>query len=75
MKKIVLIAGLLVVSNGWADGLTLLCSGIATEESEIEKNTNIINKNSKKLIFLNYPGSEISMDLKRINSNLFEFKE
>ena len=38
-------------------------------------NTNIINKNSKKLIFLNYPGPEISIGLKKINSNLFEFKD
>ena len=37
-------------------------------------NTNIINKNSKKLIFLNYPGPEISIGLKKINSNLFEFE-
>ena len=38
-------------------------------------NTNIINKNSKKLILLNYPGSEIRIDLEKINSNLFEFKD
>ena len=35
-------------------------------------NTKIINKNSKKLILLNYPGSEIKMNLKKINNNLFE---
>ena len=38
-------------------------------------NTEIIDKNSKKLILLNYPGPEISIDLKNINSNLFEFKD
>ena len=38
-------------------------------------NTKIIDKNSKKLILLNYPGPEISIDLKNINSNLFEFKD
>ena len=35
-------------------------------------NTKIIDKNSKKLILLNYPGSEIKMNLKKINNNLFE---
>ena len=38
-------------------------------------NTEIINKNSKQLILLNYPGSEIRIDLKKINNNLFEFKD
>ena len=38
-------------------------------------NTKIIDKNSKKLILLNYPGSEIRIDLEKINSNLFEFKD
>ena len=38
-------------------------------------NTEIINKNSKKLILLNYPGSEIRVNLNKINNNLFELKE
>ena len=38
-------------------------------------NTKIIDKNSKKLILLNYPGLEIRIDLEKINSNLFEFKD
>ena len=38
-------------------------------------NTKIIDKNSKKLILLNYPGPEIRIDLEKINSNLFEFKD
>ena len=38
-------------------------------------NTKIIDKNSKKLILLNYPGPEIRMDLVKINSNLFKFKD
>ena len=38
-------------------------------------NTKIINKNSKKLILLNYPGPEIRIDLKRINNSLFEFED
>ena len=35
-------------------------------------NTKIINKNSKKFILLNYPGSEFKINLKRISNNLFE---
>ena len=35
-------------------------------------NTKIIDKNSKKLILLNYPGSEFKINLKKINNNLFE---
>jgi|TARA_B100001971_G_C17770307_1_gene324588 hypothetical protein len=50
MKHLVKISAisllLLVVSNGWADGLSLLCSGIATEESEIEKNTKTCESDS-----------------------------
>ena len=38
-------------------------------------NTEIINKNSKKLILLNYPGSEIKINLNKINNNLFELKD
>ena len=38
-------------------------------------NTKIINKNSEKLILLNYPGPEIRIDLEKINSNLFEFED
>jgi len=38
-------------------------------------NTEIINKNSKKLILLNYPGSEIRVNLNKINNNLFELKK
>ena len=38
-------------------------------------NTEIINKNSEELILLNYPGPEIRIDLKKINQNLFEFKD
>ena len=38
-------------------------------------NTEIIDKNSKKLILLNYPGPEIRIDLEKIDSNLFEFKD
>ena len=38
-------------------------------------NTKIIDKNSKKLILLNYPGPEIRTHLEKINSNLFEFKD
>ena len=38
-------------------------------------NTKIIDKNSKKLILLNYPGPEIRIDLEKINSNLFEFED
>ena len=38
-------------------------------------NTEIIDKNSKKLILLNYPGPEIRTHLEKINSNLFEFKD
>ena len=39
------------------------------------RNTKKINKNSKQLILLNYPGSKIRIDLKKINNNLFEFKD
>jgi len=38
-------------------------------------NTEIINKNSEKLILLNYPGSEIRIDLEKNNQNLFEFND
>ena len=38
-------------------------------------NTEIVGKNSKKLILLNYPGPEITIDLKKINNNLFEFQD
>ncbi len=38
-------------------------------------NTEIIDRNSKKLILLNYPGPEIRIDLKKINNNLFEFED
>ena len=38
-------------------------------------NTETIDKNSKKLILLNYPGPEIRIDLKKINNNLFEFND
>ena len=38
-------------------------------------NTKIINKSSNKLILLNYPGPEMSIGLKKINKNLFEFKD
>ena len=38
-------------------------------------NIKTINKNSKKLILLNYPGPEIRIDLKRINNSLFEFED
>ena len=38
-------------------------------------NTKIIDKNSKKLILLNYPGSEIKINLNKINNNLFELKD
>ena len=35
-------------------------------------NTKNINKSSKKLILLNYPGSELKINLKKINNSLFE---
>jgi len=38
-------------------------------------NTEMVGKNSKKLILLNYPGPEITIDLKKINNNLFEFQD
>jgi len=38
-------------------------------------NTKIIDKNSKKLILLNYPGPKMSIGLKKINNNLFEFND
>ena len=38
-------------------------------------NTKIINKNSKKLILLNYPGSEFKINLKKIDNNLFELRD
>ena len=38
-------------------------------------NTEIINKNSKKLILLNYPGPKIKINLKKINNNLFELQQ
>jgi len=38
-------------------------------------NTKIINKNSEKLIFLNYPGSKIEINLVKISNHLFEFKD
>ena len=38
-------------------------------------NTEIINKNSKKLILLNYPGSKFKVNLRKIENNLFELKK
>jgi len=38
-------------------------------------NTKNINKSSKKLILLNYPGSELKINLKKINNNLFELSD
>ena len=38
-------------------------------------NTKNINKSSKKLIFLNYPGSELKINLKKINNSLFELSD
>ena len=38
-------------------------------------NTKIINKNSKKLILLNYPGPKYKINLSMINNNLFEPKD
>ena len=38
-------------------------------------NTKIINQRSNKLILLNYPGSAIKVNLKKLNNNLFEFKD
>ena len=37
-------------------------------------NTNTINKKSDKIIFLNYPGPEKKIELKKIKNNLYEFK-
>ena len=38
-------------------------------------NTKNINKSSKKLILLNYPGSELKINLKKINNSLFELSD
>ena len=38
-------------------------------------NTKNINKNSKKLILLNYPGSELKINLNKINNSLFELSD
>ncbi len=38
-------------------------------------NTRKVNKNSNKLIFLNYPGSNFTKELNKINNNLFELKD
>ena len=38
-------------------------------------NTKVINKKSKELVFLNYPGSEIKIDLEKISDHLFEFED
>jgi len=38
-------------------------------------NTKNINKSSKKLILLNYPGPELKINLKKINNSLFELSD
>ena len=38
-------------------------------------NTKNINKSSKKLILLNYPGSELKINLNKINNSLFELSD
>ena len=38
-------------------------------------NTKNINKSSKKLILLNYPGLELKINLKKINNSLFELSD
>ena len=38
-------------------------------------NTKNINQSSKKLILLNYPGSELKINLNKINNNLFELSD
>ena len=38
-------------------------------------NTKNINKSSKRLILLNYPGSELKINLKKINNSLFELSD
>ena len=38
-------------------------------------NTKNINKSSKRLILLNYPGSEFKINLKKINNSLFELSD
>ena len=38
-------------------------------------NTKNINKSSNKLILLNYPGSELKINLKKINNSLFELSD
>lgn len=38
-------------------------------------NTKIINENSKKIILLNYPGSEFKINLIKVSNNLFQLKD
>ena len=38
-------------------------------------NTKIINKSSKKIILLNYPGPEFKINLIKVNDNLFKLKD
>jgi hypothetical protein len=38
-------------------------------------NTKIINENSKKIILLNYPGSEFKINLIKVSNNLYQLKD